>query len=441
MVINKVKKPMIFIVAALFLFTLTFALRPTASATVPVVNVLTSVNTSSVAGGGTEPVVSKDGRYVAFTSSATDLVTGDTNGVDDVFVRDVVSGTTSRVSVSSGGTQGNGSSSEPSISSNGRYVAFTSSATNLIASDSNSTTKDIYVHDRTNGTTEVVSLNNYGSQTSNGGHSERSDITRDGRYIIFESTASNLVSSDNNAVRDIFVRDRKLSTTVRLSESTSGTEANDNSSFPSISCDGAFAVFKSPATNLTSGDTNNGTDLFLVDRVGGRVIYNVTQSGNGHTGDRPEISCDGSTVTFSSSANNLVGSDTNGVIDVFTYDISASAFQRVSVSSNGTEGDATSSLSSVSSNGNCVVFESNAQNLDGSNAYITDIYLRNISSGTTELVSKRISQNATGNSLKPQISADGKYVVYQSSDQMLAADTNYDNDVYRSETGASDCGF
>lgn len=430
-------------IAAVFTLSLVilYTSRSTVSATVPIVNVLQSVDTSGNAGTATDrPDVSKDGRYVVFESTATNLISGDTNGKKDIFVRDNSSGTTTRVSVSSGGTQATNDSTKPSISSDGRYVVFNSEASNLIASDINGSKRDVFLHDMNTGTTEVVSLSIYGSQTGNAVTDYRPDVSRGGRYVVFTSGDSGLVASDTNASQDIFVRDRKLNTTTRLSVSTAGTQGNADSVDPTISCDGAYITFNSGASNLSASDTNGVVDVFLVNRVGGHATYNLTEVGN-YTSNESSISCDGSAVTFYSASNNLVAGDTNNFTDVFRYDVASDTTQLASISTGGSQGDSTSWRSSISANGNCIVFESNAQNFDGSTASVYDVYLRNITAGTTELISRRPSQYSTGQSILPTISDDGKYATYSSSDQMVGVDTNYTYDVYRSETGATNCAF
>jgi len=150
------------------------------------------------------PSISADGRYVAFGTDATNLVSGDTNGAEDILVRDRVNGTTERVSVDSSGTQGNGLSQDPSISADGRYVAFGSSANNLVSGDTNG--QDVFVRDRQNGTTERVNVDSSGAQGNDLGWVP--SISADGHFVVFQSEATNLVSGDTNSVRDIFVRDR-----------------------------------------------------------------------------------------------------------------------------------------------------------------------------------------------------------------------------------------
>jgi Tol biopolymer transport system component len=209
------------------------------------------------------PALSDDGRYVAFYSSASNLVTGDTNGAVDIFVHDRQTGATTRVSVGIGGAQPNGNSRSPAISADGRYVAYTSGATNLAANDTNAA-DDIFVYDRQTGATTRIS-NAPGAVPSNG-YSDLAALSADGRYVVFKSTASNLVAGDNNGAWDIFVHDRQTGATTRVSVGPGGAQANSDSNTPALSADGRYAAFESSANNLVVGDTNNASDVFVHDR-------------------------------------------------------------------------------------------------------------------------------------------------------------------------------
>jgi Tol biopolymer transport system component len=200
---------------------------------------------------------------VAFYSSASNLVTGDTNGAVDIFVHDRQTGATTRVSVGIGGAQPNGNSRSPAISADGRYVAYTSGATNLAANDTNAA-DDIFVYDRQTGATTRIS-NAPGAVPSNG-YSDLAALSADGRYVVFKSTASNLVAGDNNGAWDIFVHDRQTGATTRVSVGPGGAQANSDSNTPALSADGRYAAFESSANNLVVGDTNNASDVFVHDR-------------------------------------------------------------------------------------------------------------------------------------------------------------------------------
>jgi Tol biopolymer transport system component len=254
---------------------------------------------------------------VAFRSFADNLVSGDGNGMWDVFVRDRQSGTTERVSVDSAGLQGDNHSGKGVISADGRYVAFHSSASSLVAGDSNGV-NDVFVRDRQLGLTERVSVGSGAVQGND--HSRNAYISGDGRYVAHASSASNLVSGDSNGLPDIFVYDRQTGLTERVSVDSGGTQGNGDSRAPSLSTDGQVVAFHAFATNLVSGDGNGLGDVFVHDRS-----TNVTErlsvssggaEGTGHS-YRTMISGDAGTVAFMSEAGNLVSGDTNGVVDVF----------------------------------------------------------------------------------------------------------------------------
>jgi Tol biopolymer transport system component len=223
-----------------------------------------SVSSSGVQANGDSletPSISADGRYVAFESAASNLVAGDTNGSRDIFVRDRTSNTTTLVSVGLSGAQSDGVSTTPSISADGRFVAFTSNATNLVAGDTNSA-YDIFVRDTTANTTTRVSVSTSGAEANNSSY--RPSISADGRYVAFDSLASNLISGDTNSTYDIFVRDTTANTTTRISVGPADVEGNGISLNASISADGRHVVLTSNATNLVTGDTNSAYDISML---------------------------------------------------------------------------------------------------------------------------------------------------------------------------------
>ncbi len=212
-----------------------------------------SVDTSGTAeadGMCTQSDISGDGAFVAYASDATNLVSVDNNSARDIFLRDVINGVTTRVSVSTGGAESNGFSTAPSISRDGRFVVFQSIATNLIASDTNGGTQDVFIHDVRSGATRLVTQSTGGAQADAGGTVQYAGaVSGDGRFVVFESPATNLVTPDNNGW-DIYVRDTVNNATVRVSVNSSGTQANDTCIEPSISDDGRWVIFKSTASNL-----------------------------------------------------------------------------------------------------------------------------------------------------------------------------------------------
>jgi Tol biopolymer transport system component len=324
-----------------------------------------SVDSSGIQGdfGSYDPAITPDGRFVAFRSFADNLVPNDLNFFHDIFVHDRQTGTTEIVSVDSNGVQANGPSFSPSISADGRYVAFYSSATNLVASDLNGFI-DVFVHDRQTGITELVSVDSTGVQGN--GDSIEPSISADGSFVSFSSTANNLVAGDTNLYSDVFVRDRTTGTTLLISQSTTGKLGNSDSDESSISADGKCVAFRSSATNLAPGDTNLAADIFVRDRIAATTELVSVDSTGALANDnsfRPSISGDGGNVAFSSLATNLVANDTNGVEDAFVRNRSKGKTTRVSVDSTGAEGNGASHPPSISADARYVAFYSDATNL------------------------------------------------------------------------------
>ena len=282
-----------------------------------------------------EADINFDGRYVAFAANAENLVTGDTNSATDVFVRDRQAGTTTRVSVGAGGAQGNGASSEPSISADGHYVAFSSLASNLVAGDTNGQ-RDVFVHDRQAGTTSRVSVVTGGAQGCTGsgtpvacpaatgaGASSLPSISDDGNVVAFASATTFLVPGDSNGESDIFVHNRSSTTTTRVSVGDLGAQGNDGSFFPAMNGSGRFVAFDSLASNLVAGDTNALSDAFVHDRQTGTTSRaSLTRLGGqgGGASYFPALNADGRYVAFASDASNLVPGDSNNAPDVFVHD-------------------------------------------------------------------------------------------------------------------------
>lgn len=294
---------------------------------------LASVTEAGVNGNGDslDPMISADGRQVVFMSGASDLVPGDTNSTFDIFVRNLDTGATQRVSMASSdftSEESNDWSYGPSISADGRYVTFTSRADNLVPDDENGF-EDAFVHDRLTGVTERMSVASDGSEATAPSFSyfaRTTSVSGDGRYVVFMSEARNLVPGDTGLALDLFVRDRSAGTTERLSVGMGGAEANGQSNYPTITPDGRYVVFTSFADNLVPGDTNSTGDIFVADRNTG-TIRRVSVAGDGTQGNTPvgsppggSISADGRFVTYTSAADTLVAGDTNGFYDIFLWD-------------------------------------------------------------------------------------------------------------------------
>ncbi|HYN89824.1 MAG TPA: hypothetical protein VER55_14925 [Ardenticatenaceae bacterium] len=434
-----------------------------------------STTLASVASDGTqgnsasfEPAISAGGHVVAFVSSATNLVpddkpcateTGFVN-CDDVFLRDRASGETMLISIASDGTQANSHSGSPSISGDGQVVAFYSHATNLVADDTNRFCRDfedklhncadIFVHDRQAARTTRVSVASDGAQANHG--SVMPTISTDGRFVAFYSYATNLVDGDANNYctdergqvancPDIFVHDRLTGATELVSVASDGAQANHRSFVPTISADGRYVAFVSEATNLVDGDSNGKEDVFVHDRESGATIrVSVASDGSEAQGesDYPAISADGRFVAFVSDAPNLAGGDANGTYDVFVHDTQTGMTTRISVASDGSEGDRISTHPSISAEGRFVSFSSQATNLASDNPHrcgdvvptqpCFDVFVHDRWTGTTHLVSAA-SDGTPGDrrSGGSSISADGRSIAFSSDSTNLVSG---DNNVY-----------
>lgn len=309
------------------------------------------------------PAISADGRFVAFHSEASNLVQKDTNGAIDVFVRDRLMGTTERVSLSSTGQQSVGFSHEPSISADGRFVAFTSDDMSLVPHNTNFLFIDqIYVRDRLNGTTERVSVNNAG-QVANSS-SLIADISADGRFVVFSSFATNLVP-DSQFFLQVYIHDRATRTTERISQDASGNEGNGDSVLAVVNADGRFVAFESNADNLVPNG-NHENHVYVRDRLTG-ITERASENSAGEPADllsgQPDITADGRFVTFFSLATNLVAGDTNNRRDIFVRDRQNGTVVRVSVSTSGEQANSESMLPTISDDGLVIAFQSNADNL------------------------------------------------------------------------------
>lgn len=384
--------------------------------------------------------ISGDGRYVAFSSDASNLVPGDTNGVSDVFVHDRMTGETTRVSVASDGAEGNGQAGVPTISADGRYVAFSSQASNLVLNDTNNN-KDVFVHDRTTGETARVSVNTTGEEGNGISETYSSSISADGRFVSFYSYASNLVPQDTNGSLDTFIHDRATGQTARVSVTSDGTEGNDESDVSSLSADGRYVAFSSKASNLVPNDTNDTWDIFVHDRSTGETTR-VSMASDGAEGNDSSyldsISADGRYVAFVSSASNLAPNDTTHNWDVFVHDRTTGETTRVSAASNGAEGNGSIDMSStaISGDGRYVAFVSSGSNLvpDDTN-HTWDTFVHDRSTGQIARVSAASDgTEGNGTSYTPSLSADGRYIAFASAaTNLVPNDTNGASDVFVAE--------
>lgn len=388
------------------------------------------------------PSVSADGRYVAFVSNADNLFDSDTNGVSDIFIHDNQTNQTTCVSVASDGALANSESYAPSISADGRYVAFTSSADNLVSGDTNETS-DVFIHDTQPAQTVRVSVASDGTQGN--GYSFLPSISADGRYVAFVSRASNLASGDTNDLADIFLHDTQTNQITRISIASDGTQGNGESWAPAVSADGRYVAFQTDANNLVDGDTNAATDIFVRDTQANQITR-VSVASDGTQGDRAsygaDISADGQFVAFVSDADNLVGGDTNGGRDTFRHDTQTNETIRVSVAPDGTQANSESfDQPSISADGRYVAFTSIADNLvsgDTNGQWDLFVHDAQTSQNTRASVASNGTQVTIFTVYNPSISADGRYVAFQSDDaNLVASDTNGAYDIFIHDRGPS----
>jgi len=379
--------------------------------------------------------ISADNRFVAFASRASNLVVGDTNGVADVFVYDRTTGALERVSVATGGSEANADSGQfgLSISGDGRFVAFASSASNLVAGDNNAT-DDIFVRDRQLGTTTRVSVDSQGAEGND--ISSFPSICADGSWVAFASFASNLVAGDTNQSCDCFVHHLQTGATERVSVSSSGAQAGSSSVGPQLSADGRFVAFASYASNLVSGDTNNDIDIFVRDRqIGSTQLVSLSSAGAQALGasNAPMISGDGRYVIFTSTASNLVGGDTNALADVFLHDLQTGQTELASVGLAGAQANGESYPTGLSDDGRYVLLFSWASNLvPADSGGFADLILRDRLNGTnTRLSLDTIGVQANANAGLGSLSRDGRFATWTSvASNLVAGDTNNFSDVF-----------
>lgn len=409
-----------------------------------------SVSTAGALADGPSsfPSVSADGRMIAFESTATNLVAGDTNGVSDIFVHDQLLGTTVRVSEATGAVQANGASHSCRISADGSTVVFVSDATNLVAGDTNAV-GDIFHHSLASGTTLRVSVDSSSAEAD--AASDNPEPSADGRFVCFESLATNLVAGDTNAVGDIFLRDITRDSTLRISVDSMGVQADAANTNPSISGDGRFVTYTSDATNLVSGDTNGNSDIFLFDRLSDSTErISVDAAGAQSNGDSLgcAISSDGRYTCFESDATNLTSDDTNGLRDIFVVPNTSgggsfpegSPIVRNSVDSSGAEANFGSNNGAPSFDGRFVAFESAASNLVAGDTNLQfDIFVHDAATGVVERVSLTTAgAEGIAENRFPAISGDGRYIAFESLAPLVGSDTNGRRDIYMYDRVAND---
>jgi hypothetical protein len=309
--------------------------------------------------------MSADARYIAFDSYGTNLTTTDNNGNIDVFLRDRVANVTTCCSLNSSGKTGNNYSQYPTISADGRYVVFESLASDLVANDHNGGS-DVFVYDASTGALARASVTSSGAEANSSSHT--ASISADGRYVVFTSLATNLSASDTNNKADVYVRDLALGTTTLVSTDASGTVGNNTSWDASISDDGNFVAFRSMATNFGATDSGGFYDVFLKDVATGAIVRVSSKPGGAEANDESfhaRVCGDGSKVFYTTLATDILTPDANGSYgDVLVYDVATGVTSRVDVSTAGKQATRPASNPSPSTDGRYCSFQSDDANLD-----------------------------------------------------------------------------
>ena len=398
---------------------------------------ITRVSTDAAGAQGNNysagPVFSPDGSKVAYYSAASNLVAGDTNGGYDVFVKDLATGSVTRVSVDASGTEGNSASYLPVFSPDGSKIAFTSNASNLVAGDSNGKA-DVFVKDLVTGAVTRVSVDAVG--TEGNAESSQAVFSPDGSKIAFVSKATSLAPGGVSGKSDIFVKDLTSGALTRVTVATAGIDFT-GSSDPVFSPDGSKIAFYSDTTNLVAGDTNHSHDIFVKDLTSGvvtRVSVSATSAQANGNSFSPVFSPDGSKIAFQSAATNLVAGDTNGGLsDIYVKDLTSGAITRVSVSAAGVQSNSGSFEAVFSPDGSKITFDSDASNLvAGDTNGKFDVFVKDLVTGAVTRVSLDAA-GAQGNSgsFLPVFSPDGSTIAFFSNaSNLVAGDTNSNYDVF-----------
>lgn len=398
---------------------------------------LTSAGGEATDGVAWTPSASADGRYVVFATNAT-LIPTDMNSDFDIYLRDRVAGTTTCLSVNTFGAPA-GQSYNPVISADGRFVAFESFADSLVTFDTNGS-NDVFVRDIVNGTMARVSVSSLGVQAENGSDSSFPSISGDGRLVVFQSSAANLVEDDTNGQTDIFVHDLPAGTTTRINIGSAPgfAEANGMSSTPILPGDGSTVVFRSFATTLTASPTNGNAHIFACDLATGAITL-VSKNSEGDESDfdsgSPMTSSDGRYVVFVSMAGNLApGDDLTNTADIFLHDRQTGATSRVSRNSAGVKQDGMSASPSISADGSLIAFTSNAGNLaPEATGNFSNLYVHRIATGETALISKGYNGAEGDDSTyeKAVFVENGNAIVFESSaSNLVPNDTNMTHDIF-----------
>ncbi|MBB4039185.1 Tol biopolymer transport system component [Microvirga flocculans] len=395
--------------------------------------VSTRTNSEQSSSGGYNPEFSANGRYVLFESFSNDLVPGDTNNMLDIFRKDLFTGAVTLVSIGAGSNAepANGWNVNAGISADGRYVVFQSWANNLVENDKNGM-MDVFRKDLLTG--ETVRVSTYANGDEAALESRAACISADGRYVFFESEAT-FVNGESSLV-DIFRKDMESGEVTLVSNKTNGPTSNGQSSDVRITPDGRYVVFTSSATNLVEGDTNGKSDVFRKDMQTGEIVC-VSVAAGGEQAEMgassgAQITPDGRYVIFQSSANNLVQGDTNNADDIFRKDLLTQEIIRVSTNAGNQEASGSSISARITPDGRYVVFQSNAKDLvSGVNDGGDHIYLKDILTGAISCLSEGADGQGNSGSSRAVFSPDGRYVVFDSdASNLVAGDTNDSKDLF-----------
>ncbi len=401
----------------------------------------------SAEGRSEGPAVNANGTAAAYNSNALNLVSPPfQNFRGQIYARVLADVTSELVSKSPTGQAGNQSSQSggfgPGVSADGTLVAYSSRATNLVPADSNGF-EDVFVTDRESGETQLISRG-VGGEPANGA-STFARLSGDGRYVVFQSNASNLIDGDDNGTTDIFLADRDGGAIVRVSVASDGAASNGASITPAISEDGRMVAFASRATNFVAPAPSGAFEQIYVHDVPTGATALVSLSSTGQPANRisflPVLTADGSQVAFKSEAFNLVPDDTNGVPDVFVRDRVANTTVRVSVDSFGNQANGLSGGPGISANGRFVSFVSFASNFvpdDGngfSDVYVYDRFPPGREQGRIERVTVALTDMGEPNEgvadFPVSVSADGRWIAFASAaSNLVPNDVNNDLDAF-----------
>jgi len=390
----------------------------------------------SLAINGAKRTVSSDGSIVAFSSFASNLVPGDINGTSDIFVFNRTTKKTELISKGLGGQPANSWSRTPSMSADGRYVAYITTASNIMEGvtcpGSDPKCANIVVYDRATHTNRLANRNTLGLRV--GVSIEDADgaigpvMSANGQFVAFRSSSRIISSTDTNTVADVFVRDLGANVTRVASVDNAGHTGNERSNAFSISNDGRYVVFSSYSA-LVPEDTNGYEDIYLRDmQAGVTKLVSVAKNGGPITStattDRPDISNDGRYVVFQSLANEIVAGDNNNTSDVFLRDMQTGVTRRVSAANNGTGGNESSGQPAISGNGRYIVFFSSASNLvfgDNNDTFDVFVYYRDYNLTRRVSLASHAGRGGNDRSTDPAISGDGKVITFASKANNLTA--------------------